>query len=146
MTEAGEFTVFRPRRARAMALTLMGCIGLGGLVFALAVPGFHLVDRVGTLLVVALIAGFLYRQATVRATPSAQGLHVRNLLRERRLEWAEILGVRLGDNPWVVLDLSDGDTLSVMGIQRSDGVDHAQAEARRLLGLVEQHSGPLSSA
>ena len=41
--------------------------------------------------------------------------------------------------PWVQLDLADGDTLAVMGIQRADGAC-ADAEARRLATLVAQHT------
>ena len=48
--------------------------------------------------------------------------------------------MRFGDgDPWVTLDLSDGDVLAVMAIQRptaSDGV----AEARRLATLVAAHT------
>ena len=44
--------------------------------------------------------------------------------------------MRLGDgDPWVMLDLSDGDVLAVMAIQRADGA-YAVAEARRLATLV----------
>ena len=46
------------------------------------------------------------------------GVTVVNLTAQRRLEWAEILRVNLrpGD-PWVFLDLSDGTSLPVLGIQ-----------------------------
>ena len=44
-----------------------------------------------------------------------------------------------GGEPWVTLDLADGDTLAVMAIQRADGED-AVAEARRLATLVDVHS------
>ena len=87
-----------------------------------------------------LIAGFCWRQASVRATVDDEGVTVRNLVYSRRLEWAEIVSVRFGSGrPWVQLDLSDGDTLAVMGIQRADGA-YAEAEARRLATLVAQHT------
>ncbi|MBO3102692.1 PH domain-containing protein [Cellulomonas sp. zg-ZUI168] len=97
-------------------------------------------DKVGFALVGALIAGFLWRQASVTALVRDDGLTVRNLLFTRRLEWAEIVSVRFGSGrPWVQLDLSDGDTLAVMGIQRADG-EFADAEARRLATLVAMHT------
>jgi hypothetical protein len=39
----------------------------------------------------------------------------------------------------VQLDLADGDTLAVMGIQRADGA-FAESEARRLATLVALHT------
>jgi hypothetical protein len=59
---------------------------------------------------------------------------------ERDLSWAQIVSVRFGGgNPWALLDLDDGETMPVMGIQRSDGA-RAVAESRRLATLVEFHS------
>ncbi len=76
----------------------------------------------------------------MRADPSPNGLVVRNVVRREELSWAQIVAVRFGDaEPWVTLDLSDGDTVAVMAIQRADGA-RAMAEARRLAGLVEQNS------
>lgn len=137
-----EFRVFAPRRARLVALSLAVGIMVLMVVLSFVVREAEWLDRFATIGLGALIAGFLYRQATVRAVPSPTGLYVRNLFLNRQLEWAEIVAVRLGDDPWVRLDLSDGDTLSVMGIQRSDGVENSQAEASRLAGLVEKYSYP----
>ena len=68
------------------------------------------------------------------------GVTVTNLVVVRRLAWAEIISVRFGGGrPWVQLDLANGDTLAVMGIQRADG-DYAAGEARRLATLVELFS------
>lgn len=140
MPDQGEFRIFAPRRARIVALSLAVGIMVTMIVMASVIGEAEPIDRAGMVGLGALIAGFLYRQAAVRAVPSASGLHVRNLFLSRDLEWAEIISVRLGDDPWVQLDLSDGDTLSVMGIQRSDGVEHANAEASRLATLVERYS------
>lgn len=107
---------------------------------AIWVPGVGALDRVGFAAVGLGIAGLLYRQATVAAVPTADGLRVRNLFLTRQLAWPEIVNVRLGDDPWVRLDLADGDTLSVMGIQRSDGPQRVHAEASRLADLVAAHS------
>jgi len=82
------------------------------------------------------VTWLLWRLGGVHAVPTPEGLRVRNLLRSRTLVWPEIVEVRMGPNdPWVRLDLADGGTLAVMGIQRADG-ERGMAEARRLRGLV----------
>jgi len=96
-------------------------------------------DQAGTALLALGICWFLYRQGAVAAVPGEQGMVVRNIIHTRELEWAEIVSVNFGDGaPWVQLDLSDGDTLAVMAIQRADG-EHGRAEARRLATLVAFH-------
>jgi hypothetical protein len=97
-------------------------------------------DRLGFVAVATLIGWGLHRLASVSAVPSEDGLVVRNVLLTRRLEWAEILGIHFGSgDPWVLLDLSDGDTLAVMAIQRADGA-RAAAEASRLATLMALHA------
>ena len=62
------------------------------------------------------------------------------MLRRRRVDWAEIVAVRLGpDDPWVYLDLADGTALAAMGIQSADG-DRARAAATELAALVAARS------
>lgn len=133
-------TVFRPRLARAVTLVLaVVVLGLTAAIIV-ALPNAGLPDVVGFALVGLLIAWFCWRQATVVARADDAGLTVRNLMLTRRLEWAEIVAVRFGDGrPWVQLDLADGDTLAVMGIQRADG-ERAEREARRLATLVAEHT------
>jgi len=136
---------FRPRRTRVVALALALVMTTGVVVFLLvSPPSFGRGDEVAFSLLGLFVVVGLWRQASVRAVPSEKGLVVRNLVLGRDLEWAEIVSVRLGDRPWVQLDLSDGDTLAVMGIQRSDG-ERSRHEATRLATLVELHSRrPLS--
>jgi hypothetical protein len=136
---------FRPVRGRQTA----GLVGIAQAVVlgyvAIALPGFgpgaaHWYDRLGIALVGVGIGVMLWRFARLAAMPSPDGLVVRNLAGDRRLDWAEIVSVRFGDgDPWVTLDLTDGDTLAVMAVQRADG-DLARAEARRLATLVDRHS------
>lgn len=66
------------------------------------------------------------------------GVTVVNLTRTRRLEWAQILRVNLrpGD-PWVFLDLSDGTSLPVLGIQPGIARARAIGDARTLRALAE---------
>ena len=62
---------------------------------------------------------------------------MRNLVLTRTLSWPEVVGVQFGGGePWVTLDLDDGDTLAVMAIQKSDG-EVSGREASRLAALVQ---------
>ena len=135
---------FRSRRGRAVGY--VGATGQAVVLLAAAAllpwsgpktVGWY--DRLGFVVVAALIGWGLHRLASVSAVPSEGGLVVRNVLLTRRLEWAEILGIHFGSgDPWVLLDLSDGDTLAVMAIQRADGT-RATAEAGRLATLMALH-------
>jgi hypothetical protein len=135
-----DLAVFAPRRTRVVALGLAVGVTVMLVLLALLVSGrYEWWDRAGFLVVAVLIDVFLWRQATVRAVPSEHGLHVRNLVVQRDLAWSQVVAVRFGERPWPQLDLDDGDTLAVMGIQRSDG-ERAVAEARRLAALVQRFS------
>ena len=133
--------VFRPRFARLVTGTLAAVVAAATvllivLLSATGIEGWSPADLTGIGLVGLAIVWFLWRQATVTATPTAAGLRVRNLASTRTVAWAEIVWVRFGEGrPWVQLDLDDGDTLAVMGVQRSDG-ERARREARRLATLV----------
>jgi len=136
---------FRSRRGRVVGWSAAAAQAVALIIAALILPwgGQHPTsgyDRVGFLVVAGLIGWFLSRLATVSATPSEEGLVVRNLLITRRLEWAQVVGIRFGGgDPWVILDVSDGDTLAVMAIQRADGA-FGQAEGRRLATLLAVHT------
>ncbi|WP_331272230.1 PH domain-containing protein [Motilibacter aurantiacus] len=108
-------------------------------VFALLVVGLSdwpALDRFLVAVVGAAIVWFLHRLADVRVVADQQGLLVANILRGRRLEWAEVLGVTLRPaDPWLVLDVSDGSTVAAMGVQGSDGA-YAVEQARQLAHLV----------
>ena len=83
---------------------------------------------------------FLHRLASVRVVTDADGATVVNVLTRRRLEWAEVVGVRLSrDDAWMMLDVSDGSSLAAMGVQRSEG-DLAQEQARRFAHMVSERS------
>lgn len=136
---------FRPRAARVVSLVLAALVlalmvGIAVLLPRVAPDRQSVLDLVGIVGFGALVAWFLWRQASVRAVPDDEGVTVRNLLLTRHVTWAEIVSVRFGHGrPWVQLDLADGDTLAVMGVQRADGA-HADAEARRMATLVALHS------
>jgi hypothetical protein len=74
----------------------------------------------------------------VRVVARPDRLEVRNLMRTRGFDWAEVLGVSfpMGD-PWAHLDLADGRTYPLHAIQRYDG-ERAVGNAHRLLHLVQE--------
>jgi hypothetical protein len=97
------------------------------------------VDRLSLLVFWILVTVVLHALASVRVVADEAGLYVVNLVRRRRLEWAQIVGLRFGSgDPWVQLDLSDGTTLAVMGIQRADGAGGDRA-AHELAAVVRSH-------
>jgi hypothetical protein len=144
VTRAELHAPFRSRRGRLVGWIAVVCVCGAMLVSAAILPwsgpsavGWY--DRAGFLVLAVLLGWGLSRFALVAADPSEAGLVVRNLLLTRRLEWAEVVGIRYGSgDPWVSLDLADGDTLAVMAIQRADG-EHARAEAGRLATLIALH-------
>ncbi|MEZ0090079.1 PH domain-containing protein [Streptacidiphilus sp. EB129] len=97
-------------------------------------------DRIGIAVSGLLFALVLLVLARPSARADRDGLTVVNFVRRRRLEWAEILGVNLrrGD-PWVVLDLADGDTLAVVAIQPGSGLRQAVRAARELRACVDAY-------
>jgi hypothetical protein len=144
-TPDDPYRPFRPRAARWVSAVVAVIYVVVLLAMAFVVPTYATVtvawlDRLGFALVAAGGAWLLLRHAGVRADPSPEGLTVRNLATTRTVTWPEVVSVRFGHgHPWVQLDLADGETLAVMGVQRSDGA-YAVAEARRLATLVARHS------
>ena len=64
------------------------------------------------------------------------GLTVVNGYRTRRFEWSQLIGISLPRGaPWATLDLSDGTSVSVMGIQGSDG-DRARRAVREVRACI----------
>jgi len=77
----------------------------------------------GTLLFMALLL-FATWNALVRSrvTATAESLTVVNGYRKRVYEWSQVISVSLRRGaPWGTLDLSDGTTISLIGVQGSDG-------------------------
>lgn len=137
---------FRPRRGRWAAIAGAAAFFTVMVVVALAIPAegpvrFSTVDRVLSLGVGLLVALVLSTLARLKVDADDRGLRVVNLLRSRRLEWAEVVTVRLSrDDPWAMLDLSDGTSLPAMAIQAADG-ERARTAALQLALLVETRSG-----
>jgi len=86
-----------------------------------------------TLVVMLGLGGAIFHALTrSRLDATEAGLTVVNGYKVRHLEWAEVVAVHLPPGaPWATLDLADGETCAVMGIQGSDG-----ARARRAVRQV----------
>ncbi|QXE37894.1 PH domain-containing protein [Streptomyces sp. GMY02] len=129
---------FRPTRTRIVLLTvgtvMFGVITAVALVLEKLGPG----ERVSFIFTALLFLGVLAILSRPKVVADETGVTVVNLTRTRRLEWAEILRVNLrpGD-PWVFLDLSDGSSLPVLGIQPGIAKAHAIRDARALRALAE---------
>jgi hypothetical protein len=136
----------RPRAGRIVPYTLavawllvFGALAAGWPPY----PGIGVGDRVGFTLVALTGAWLLHRFGSVAVVPDETGLTVRNVLASRRLEWAEVVGVRYGpDSTWGRLDLSDGTTVATLALQTADGAWAARG-AVRLATLVELHAREL---
>ena len=138
-------TVFRPRRARQViypcaALVLVAMIG--GVVFVPSdgAGGWSLGSRLALGVVALAIAYFLHRLAAVRVVADDAGVSVINIVQRRRLEWAEVVGVRLlRDDSWMMLDLADGSAMAAMGVQKADGA-YAQEQAEQFARMVAERT------
>lgn len=96
------------------------------------------VFQIGTLAFIWLLGGAaMFALVRSRAVAERDRLVVVNGYRRRELAWAQVVAVRLPPGaPWVTLDLADGETLAVMGIQGSDG-ERARRAVRQLRALVD---------
>ena len=90
-----------------------------------------------TLVVMGLLLFGAYNalvRSRVRATEA--GLTVVNGYRKRTYEWSQVIGVSLRRGaPWGTLDLSDGTTVSLIGVQGSDG-DRARRAVREIRAAI----------
>jgi Bacterial PH domain len=145
MAARGTRRVFRQRRARVVVYALAALLFVALTTIAVALPSdgarpWGAGSRVALVLVAAVGVLFLHRLAAVRLVADDDGVTVVNVIGRRRLEWAEIVGVRLSrDDPWLVLDLADGQAMAAMGVARSEGAQ-AQEQARAFARLVNEHS------
>jgi Bacterial PH domain len=95
-------------------------------------------DRATVVVTAALISGVLVLLSRPKVVADRAGVTVVNLTVRRRLAWAEILRVNLrAGDAWVHLDLADGTSLAVMGIQPGLAKERALRDARRLRDLVD---------
>jgi len=136
---------FRPRGVRIAAYLFGGLLLLVATVIWFSLPQnvrdqFTLFQR-GTVIffaVAACVAGQALARSRIEA--NAHGATVVNGYKSRHFDWNEIVSITLGGgNPWAKLDLSDGTSVSAMGIQGSDGA-RAMTQVKQVRALIRQQS------
>ncbi|WOX08251.1 PH domain-containing protein [Streptomyces sp. N50] len=132
---------FRPGRTRAVLLTAGIAIFVVITTVAMLLEQLTPGEKLSFVFTGALLFAVLAMLARVKVVADESGVTVVNIVSRRRLAWAEILQVNLrpGD-PWVFIDLSDGTSLPVLGIQPGIAKAHAIADARTLRALAEDRS------
>ena len=99
---------------------------------------FNLLQR---LTLVVMGAGFAicgWALGRARVTAEMEALVVVNGFRTRQLEWEQVVAIHLPEGaPWATLDLTDGTTISAMGIQGSDG-QRARDAVRQVRALIDR--------
>ncbi|MFJ2892395.1 PH domain-containing protein [Streptomyces sp. NPDC087305] len=132
---------FRPGRTRAVLLTAGLAIFVVITTVAMLLEQLTPGEKLSFVLTGALLFAVLAVLARVKVVADETGVTVVNIVSRRRLAWAEILQVNLrpGD-PWVFLNLSDGTSLPVLGIQPGIAKARAIADARTLRALAEDRS------
>ncbi|HRI97267.1 MAG TPA: PH domain-containing protein, partial [Nocardioides sp.] len=138
---------WRPLGARVVGIAISVCLGAvcaaTWLTFDAETRGRFTVFQRGTLVFFGLLfLVLMYALIRSRAVAYPDRLVVVNGYRRHEYEWPQIVAARLPPGaPWVTLDLADGETASVMGIQGSDG-DRARSALRELKALVAAASPP----
>jgi hypothetical protein len=132
---------FRPGRTRAVLLTAGVAIFVVITTVAMLLEQLTPGEKLSFVLTGAILFGVLAVLARVKVVADESGVTVVNIVSRRHLEWAEILQVNLrpGD-PWVFLNLSDGTSQPVLGIQPGIAKERAIADARTLRALAEERS------
>ncbi|MFF7313108.1 PH domain-containing protein [Streptomyces sp. NPDC008137] len=132
---------FRPGSTRAVLLSAAVAILVVITAVAMLLKQLSPAERLSFVVTALLLDAVLLLLARPKVVADESGVTVVNLTNKRRLEWAEILQVTLrpGD-PWVFLNLSDGTSLPVLGIQPGIARQRAIADARALRALAEARS------
>ncbi|MGW1887294.1 PH domain-containing protein [Streptomyces sp. NPDC001970] len=129
---------FRPTRTRVVLLSVGTVMFAVITAVAFALEKVTTGERISFVLTALLFFGVLALLGRPKVVADEQGVTIVNLTRRRRLEWAEIIRVNLrSGDPWVFLDLSDGTSLPVLGIQPGIARQHAIRDARALRALAE---------
>lgn len=147
---SGDYREFRPRLLRLVTIPLAIVVLVGFAVLSVALelavdwPSWRAWDIVWMNALGAALCGAGLRAGSIKATPTAAGLVVRNFFRTTTIEWSAMIGasfnIAAGD-PWVSLDLVDGSSHPVMAIAASDAAE-APAELARLRRLIAAHELP----
>ncbi len=121
----------------AVTLALVAVVAVGWFSFDAETRAKFTLFQRGTLVFFGLIyLTLMLALIRSRAVAYADRLVVVNGYRRHEYAWPQIIAARLPPGaPWVTLDLADGETASVMGIQGSDG-NRARVALRELKSLV----------
>ncbi|MCM2393467.1 PH domain-containing protein [Streptomyces albipurpureus] len=133
---------FRPTQTRIVLLTIGAVMFIVITAIAVTLERLSPGERISFVFTALLFLGGLWLLSRPKVVADENGVTVVNITRVRRLEWAEILRVNLrpGD-PWVFLDLSDGSSLPVLGIQPGIARERAITDARALRALADARGG-----
>lgn len=139
---------WRPRTVRMVAYGLGLLIVITFAVMAVILPlEWRTFDRALLVGFGVLVAGALHLLGRPRLSAEEDRVLVVNGIRTHVLSWQEILDIQMPEGePWPCVDLSDGTSLPVMGIQSTDGEDARQAVAdfRVMLSRGEAEEPELS--
>ena len=136
---------FRPMGARIAVFGFGGLLVLVTVVIWFAFPPSIRAKftpfQIGTVIFLGLgFAALGWGMARSRVEARLQGLRLVTGYRVHDYEWSQVLAVTLKPgSPWAVMDLSDGTSVSAIGIQGSDG-PRAVRQVKQLRALVEEHS------
>ena len=121
----------------AVTIALTAVVGVGWFSFDAETRAKFTAFQLGTLAFFGLLyLALMFALIRSRAVAYADRLVVVNGYRRHEYEWPQIVAARLPPGaPWVTLDLADGETASVLGIQGSDGT-RARTALRELKALV----------
>ena len=132
---------WRPLGPRIMGIGVTVCltivVAVGWFTFDAETRAKFTTFQRGTLIAFGLLyLSLMFALLRSRAVAYADRLVVVNGYRRHEYAWPQIVAARLPPGaPWVTLDLADGETASVVGIQGSDG-DRARRAVRELKALV----------
>ncbi|WP_405896803.1 PH domain-containing protein [Streptomyces sp. NBC_00727] len=131
---------FRPTRTRVVLLAVGAAMFAVITVVAFTLEQLSGGERVSFVFTALLFFGVLALLSRPKVVADEEGVTVVNLTRTRRLSWAQIVRVNLrAGDPWVFLDLSDGTSMPVLGIQPGIAKQRAIRDARALRALAENH-------
>lgn len=103
---------------------------------------FNWLQRVTMGVLIAASGAVLWGIMRCRVTASVTGLEVVNGYRRYTYEWAQVVAIRLPQGaPWAVLDLTDGTSRPVIGLQSVDGA-RAYGGVRAIRALVDHPPTP----
>ena len=96
-----DLAVFRPRQVRIISIVGSVAVTAGFAILSVALfvvdwEPWTVLDMIWMNLLGILFGAALLRISDIQARPTAEGLVVKNMVRTRRFDWGQILGVKIG--------------------------------------------------